>query len=102
MVTEPTAFSSHAKQEICWPAWQVKSSMAVALVRVRPSLAGLEEITRRLVEYYQPLKVYLFGSTARGEGGRGSDLDFCLAYHGGARNSASVPPGKPSAAEAMP
>jgi len=32
----------------------------------------------RLVEYYQPLKVYLFGSTARGEGGPDSDLDFCV------------------------
>ncbi len=32
---------------------------------------AIQEITRRLVEYYQPLKVYLFGSTTRGEGGPG-------------------------------
>ena len=47
---------------------------------------AIQEITRRLVEYYQPLKVYLFGSTERGEGGPDSDLDFCpLPYHCGAR-----------------
>lgn len=39
---------------------------------------AIQKITRRLVEYYQPLKVYLFGSTARGEGGPDSDLDFCV------------------------
>jgi predicted nucleotidyltransferase len=36
------------------------------------------EITRRLVEYYQPERIYLFGSTARREGGPDSDLDFCV------------------------
>ena len=39
---------------------------------------AIQEITRRLVEYYQPLRVYLFGSTARGDGGPDSDLDFCV------------------------
>jgi len=39
---------------------------------------AIQEITRRLVEYYQPLKVYLFGSTARGERGPDSDLDLCV------------------------
>jgi len=38
---------------------------------------AIQEITRRLVKCYQPLKVYLFGSTARGEDGPDSDLDFC-------------------------
>ena len=36
------------------------------------------EITRRLVDYYHPERVYLFGSAARGDGGPDSDLDFCV------------------------
>ncbi len=38
----------------------------------------VEEITRRLVEFYQPVRVYLFGSAARGESSTDSDLDFCV------------------------
>jgi predicted nucleotidyltransferase len=38
----------------------------------------IEEITRRLVEFYRPVRVYLFGSEARGEAGPDSDLDFCV------------------------
>jgi predicted nucleotidyltransferase len=38
----------------------------------------IEEITRRLVEFYQPVRIYLFGSEARGEAGSDSDLDFCV------------------------
>ena len=36
------------------------------------------EVTRRLIEYYDPERVYLFGSVARGEGGQDSDFDFCV------------------------
>ena len=36
----------------------------------------IEEITRRLIEFYQPVRIYLFGSEARGESGPDSDLDF--------------------------
>lgn len=39
---------------------------------------AIAEITRRLVEYYQPELIYLFGSAARGEDGPDSDLDFCV------------------------
>jgi len=39
---------------------------------------AIAEITRRLVEYYQPERVYLFGSAARGDAGPDSDLDFCV------------------------
>ena len=39
---------------------------------------AIEEITRRLVEFYQPVRIYLFGSEARGDGGPDSDLDFCV------------------------
>jgi predicted nucleotidyltransferase len=39
---------------------------------------AITEITRRLVEYYCPERVYLFGSVARGEDGPDSDLDFLV------------------------
>jgi predicted nucleotidyltransferase len=38
----------------------------------------IQEITRRLVDFYQPVRVYLFGSVARGDSGPDSDLDFCV------------------------
>jgi predicted nucleotidyltransferase len=40
--------------------------------------AAIEEITRRLIDYYNPLRIYLFGSEARGDAGPDSDLDFCV------------------------
>jgi predicted nucleotidyltransferase len=30
----------------------------------------IEEMTRRLVDFYHPVRIYLFGSEARGEAGR--------------------------------
>jgi len=39
---------------------------------------AIEQITRRLVEYYSPVRIYLFGSEARGDAGPDSDLDFCV------------------------
>jgi predicted nucleotidyltransferase len=39
---------------------------------------AIAEITRRLVEYYHPERIYLFGSNARCDGGPDSDLDFCV------------------------
>jgi uncharacterized protein len=38
----------------------------------------IQEITRRLIDFYRPVRVYLFGSEARGESGPDSDLDFCV------------------------
>jgi predicted nucleotidyltransferase len=38
----------------------------------------IEEMTRRLVEFYRPVRIYLFGSEARGEAGQDSDLDFLV------------------------
>ena len=38
----------------------------------------IREILRRLVEYYQPERIYLIGSTARGEDRPDSDLDFVV------------------------
>ena len=39
---------------------------------------AIPEIVRRLVEYYNPERIYLFGSAARGDDGPDSDLDFCV------------------------
>jgi predicted nucleotidyltransferase len=39
---------------------------------------AIAAITDRLVEYYRPERVYLFGSEARGDAGPDSDLDFCV------------------------
>ena len=38
----------------------------------------IREITRRLVDFYHPVKIYLFGSVARGDADNDSDLDFCV------------------------
>jgi uncharacterized protein len=38
----------------------------------------LTEIVKRLVKTYQPLHIYLFGSSARGEAGPDSDYDLML------------------------
>ena len=39
---------------------------------------AIAEITRRLVEFYSPVRIYLFGSAARGDDGPDSDLDFLV------------------------
>ncbi len=39
---------------------------------------AIEEITRRLIAFYHPERIYLFGSAARGDWGPDSDLDFCV------------------------
>lgn len=39
---------------------------------------AIGEITRVLIDYYQPERIYLFGSAARGDDGPDSDLDFCV------------------------
>ena len=36
------------------------------------------EIVRRLVEAYQPVRIYLFGSAARGDAGADSDYDIMV------------------------
>lgn len=38
----------------------------------------ISEITRRLVQYFRPERIYLFGSAGRGDYGPNSDLDFCV------------------------
>ena len=39
---------------------------------------ALAEIVRRLVDAFQPLRVYLFGSKARGDDGPDSDYDIMV------------------------
>ena len=38
----------------------------------------LGEMVRRLVEVYSPVRIYLFGSKARGDDGADSDYDFLV------------------------
>lgn len=38
----------------------------------------IQEAVRRIVSHFDPDKVYLIGSTARGESHSGSDLDFLV------------------------
>jgi len=40
--------------------------------------AVLGEVVRRLVDAYQPLRIYLFGSAARGDAGPDSDYDLMV------------------------
>lgn len=40
--------------------------------------ASIREAVQRLVEYFHPEQIYLFGSTARGEDRPDSDLDFLV------------------------
>ncbi|MBI3089066.1 MAG: nucleotidyltransferase domain-containing protein [Candidatus Tectomicrobia bacterium] len=49
--------------------------MTDPLLTQDPTLA---EIVRRLVAAYQPERIYLFGSVARGEAGPDSDYDLLL------------------------
>jgi uncharacterized protein len=52
-----------------------RSELSTAPAADDPVLA---EILRRLVAAYQPERVYLFGSAARGDSGPGSDYDVLL------------------------
>jgi predicted nucleotidyltransferase len=39
---------------------------------------AIATIVERLIAFYQPERIYLFGSAARNEAGPDSDLDFCV------------------------
>ena len=57
-------------------AWQgSEDSRMVTTPILDPRLA---EVVRRLVEAYEPERVYLFGSHARGDAGPDSDYDLLL------------------------
>ena len=38
----------------------------------------IQELVRRVAEFYRPERIYLFGSAARGEDGPDSDMDLCV------------------------
>jgi predicted nucleotidyltransferase len=48
------------------------------------SAQAIAAIAGRLIEYYRPERIYLFGSPARGDAGRESGLDFCVVVPGDA------------------
>lgn len=48
------------------------------MVYVSSDNPALAEIVRRLVEAYQPERIYLFGSVARGESDADSDYDLLV------------------------
>ena len=48
-----------------------------------PDPKQLDELVRRIVEAAQPLRIILFGSAARGEMGRHSDLDVLVVMPDG-------------------
>ena len=60
--------------------------------------AVLPEILRRIVDAYRPVRVYLFGSEARGEGGDDSDIDLAVIVGDSADQRQSTPR---TAAEAL-
>ncbi|MGA2326094.1 MAG: nucleotidyltransferase domain-containing protein [Bryobacteraceae bacterium] len=39
---------------------------------------AIEEIKRRLIEFYRPVRIYLFGSASPRDAGPDSDLDFLV------------------------
>lgn len=43
-----------------------------------PDSPLVAEMTRRLIEVYHPVRIYLFGSAARGDAGPDSDYDFMV------------------------
>ena len=49
--------------------------MSTAFSETDPILGG---VVRRLVEVYHPLRIYLFGSVARGDAGPDSDYDLLV------------------------
>ena len=51
---------------------------AALFVTPTASDPALAEVVRRLVEAYQPERIYLFGSVARGDAGPDSDYDIML------------------------
>jgi len=49
--------------------------------KARTKDAALSEAVRRLIEVLQPVRIYLFGSRARGEARSDSDYDLLVVVH---------------------
>jgi uncharacterized protein len=61
--------------------WHTEGMSARGEVTFRTPTADdpvLDEIVLRLRETYRPLRIYLFGSVARGDAGPDSDYDICV------------------------
>lgn len=56
----------------------IKGAQPGSQLDVVPEDPTLAEIVRRLVETYQPERIYLFGSRARGTAGPESDYDLLV------------------------
>jgi predicted nucleotidyltransferase len=57
---------------------EARESESYTSANMLPQDAVLTEIVRRLVEAYQPDRIYLFGSKARGDAGLDSDYDLMV------------------------
>jgi predicted nucleotidyltransferase len=57
---------------------------------VSSNMSALGEIVRRLVDAYQPERIYLFGSWARGEQNADSDYDLLVVVPDDASPSGAV------------
>ena len=55
------------------------------MVRDKPTEPVIQEIVRRVVESFHPLRIILFGSAARGEFTPDSDLDILVVMPEGTR-----------------
>ena len=62
----------------------------------------LAEIVQRLANVYQPERIYLFGSTARGDAGADSDYDLLIVVSDDASASRKSPELGYTAVEGLP
>ena len=53
------------------------------MLEIQPKPEVIDELIRRIVEAVHPLRIVLFGSAARGEMGRHSDLDVLVVMPDG-------------------
>ncbi len=53
------------------------------MLEIQPKPEVIDELVRRIVEAVHPLRIVLFGSAARGEMGRHSDLDVLVVMPDG-------------------
>ncbi|MBI2088493.1 MAG: nucleotidyltransferase domain-containing protein [Deltaproteobacteria bacterium] len=53
------------------------------MLEIQPKPEVIDELVRRIVEAVHPLRIILFGSAARGEMGRHSDLDLLVVMPDG-------------------
>jgi len=57
---------------------------------MQPSKEQLDDLIERVIEAVHPLRILLFGSTARGEAGRFSDIDLLIIMPDGSHRRRSA------------